>query len=267
MASLNSAQLVGLIDALGELHALGPAEQLPARVLAIVERVVGGESLSYNEVDIAGGANRVLATPAELATEASMDAFAAHMHEHPVIAHCAATGDTSAHLISDFLRRRELRRLGLYADLFAPLGIEDQLSTTILAADGPTVIGVAVNRGRIGFSSSDRLILDLLAPHIRIAYDSALLYSAALASARSALARSSSAAAAIERLTDRQREVLELVSLGHTNDQIAYRLGISVGTAKKHIEHILERLDVHTRVAAAREFLAATGAEGVAAPL
>src|ERR1700722_6460441 len=103
MASLNSAQLVQLVDALNELHALGPAAQLPARVLAIVERVIGADSLSYNEVDMVTASNRVVARPQESATEASFEAFDTHLSEHPVIAHYAATGDASARTISDFL--------------------------------------------------------------------------------------------------------------------------------------------------------------------
>jgi DNA-binding CsgD family transcriptional regulator len=267
MASLDSAQLIGLIDALAELHALGPATEFPTRALTVVERVIGADTASYNEVDVATGANRVVPMPDEIATQASLDAFAAHLHEHPVIAHYAATGDTRAHAISDFLGRRDLHRLGLYAEVFAPLGIEDQLATTMLATEGPTVIGVALNRGRIGFSGTDRLLLDLLGPHIRTAYTNSLLYSAALAGAQSDPARSAAAAAALERLTDRQREVLALVSLGHTNQQIAYRLGITVGTTKKHVENILERLDVHTRVAAAGQFLVASGSEDATAQL
>jgi DNA-binding NarL/FixJ family response regulator len=132
----------------------------------------------------------------------------------------------------------------------------------------PVVIGVALNRGAIGFSASDRLLLDLLGPHIRTAYNNSLLYSAALAAARSPA--HAAAAAALERLTDRQREVLGLLSRGHTNDQIAYELGIRVGTTKKHVENIFERLEVHTRVAAAGRYLAATGAGvgvGVGSPI
>jgi len=227
--------------------------------------VIGADSLSYNEVDMVNATNRVVARPQEMATEASFEAFDTHVSEHPVIAHYAATGDDSARTISDFLRPRELHRLGLYADLFGPMGIEDQLSTTMRTTDGPVVIGVALNRGAIGFSSSDRLLLDLLAPHIRTAHNNSLLYSAALAAARSPA--HASAVAALERLTGRQREVLGLLSRGHTNDQIAYELGISVGTTKKHIENIFERLEVHTRVGAAGQYLAATGDQGVQVPV
>ena len=54
-----------------------------------------------------------------------------------------------------------------------------------------------------------------------------------------------------ERLTQRQREVLAGVSNGLTDAEIAGRLGIATATVGKHLEAIYERLDVHTRTAAA----------------
>ena len=52
-------------------------------------------------------------------------------------------------------------------------------------------------------------------------------------------------------LSDRQREVLALLSAGHSNPQIAARLHISLNTVKFHVRVIYERLGVHSRVAAA----------------
>jgi DNA-binding NarL/FixJ family response regulator len=54
-----------------------------------------------------------------------------------------------------------------------------------------------------------------------------------------------------ERLTPRQREVLAGVSAGLTDVEIGERLGIAAATVGKHLEAIYERLDVHTRTAAA----------------
>jgi DNA-binding NarL/FixJ family response regulator len=55
-----------------------------------------------------------------------------------------------------------------------------------------------------------------------------------------------------ELLSDRQREVLEQVALGRSNDEIARRLFISRNTVKFHLREIYTRLGVHNRVEAAR---------------
>src|SRR5829696_2967222 len=53
-----------------------------------------------------------------------------------------------------------------------------------------------------------------------------------------------------EPLTPREEEVLELMKLGHTNRQIARELVISPGTAKNHVEHIIQKLMVSDRTQA-----------------
>lgn len=53
------------------------------------------------------------------------------------------------------------------------------------------------------------------------------------------------------RLTPREREVLQLLSQGKTNPEIAGALVISLGTVKIHVEHILSKLNVTDRTQAA----------------
>jgi two-component system response regulator NreC len=48
-------------------------------------------------------------------------------------------------------------------------------------------------------------------------------------------------------LSDREREVLRLLALGHTNQEIASQLYISVRTAETHRAHIMQKLDLSTR--------------------
>jgi len=48
-----------------------------------------------------------------------------------------------------------------------------------------------------------------------------------------------------ERLTPRQREVLQLVAEGNTTKAIAQRLGISVKTVETYRAQLMETLDIH----------------------
>jgi two-component system, NarL family, response regulator NreC len=55
------------------------------------------------------------------------------------------------------------------------------------------------------------------------------------------------AAADSDPLSDREHEVLKLLALGHTNQEIAQRLYISVRTAETHRAHIMRKLNLTTR--------------------
>jgi two-component system response regulator NreC len=48
-------------------------------------------------------------------------------------------------------------------------------------------------------------------------------------------------------LSDREREILRLLALGHTNQEIAKMLYISVRTAEAHRAHIMRKLSLSTR--------------------
>jgi DNA-binding CsgD family transcriptional regulator len=52
-------------------------------------------------------------------------------------------------------------------------------------------------------------------------------------------------------LTPRERQVLALLAQGLTNAEIAQQLVITTRTARKHVEHVMSKLDVRTRTAAA----------------
>lgn len=49
----------------------------------------------------------------------------------------------------------------------------------------------------------------------------------------------------METLTPRQREILQLIAEGHTTQQMAQKLVISVKTVETHRQQLMERLDIH----------------------
>jgi two-component system response regulator NreC len=64
------------------------------------------------------------------------------------------------------------------------------------------------------------------------------------------------AAAEADPLSDREREVLRLLALGHTNQEIAKQLYISVRTAETHRAHIMQKLGLSTRAELVRHAIA-----------
>ncbi len=62
--------------------------------------------------------------------------------------------------------------------------------------------------------------------------------------------------AADDPLSEREREVLRLLALGHTNQEIAKMLYISVRTAETHRSHIMQKLQLGSRAELVRYALA-----------
>lgn len=62
-------------------------------------------------------------------------------------------------------------------------------------------------------------------------------------------------AAAGTQLTDKEIEVLELLARGLSNKEIAEKLGRALPTIKEHLQHIYDKLHVHSRAAAVAKYL------------
>jgi DNA-binding CsgD family transcriptional regulator len=140
---------------------------------------------------------------------------------------------------SDFYSARQWHSTGMYSDCIQPQGIEHHLMLALPElpghADGPgRYLRLVLHRGPgPDFSERDRALLVLLRPHLH-----------------QALVDAERLRHPVPRLTPRQNELLRLLAAGHTNSQIARRLGISEGTVRTHLENIYEKLGVSSRTAA-----------------
>jgi len=230
-----------------------PLEEFPGRILPLILGIVGGDKCCYHSIEVETGDYRVLAMPHHHALNDLHDARRAYMHQHPVLTHFIRCDRPEGRMISDFLSISEYHRLPLYGEFFKYLDVQDQLMVGISSASSGYLSGISVERGHPGFASEDRRLLDVLRPHLATAHANAVRYSHAL---RSVVPDLQDPARRLERLTTRQLEILESLAAGRSNVQIAAALDLSPGTVRKHLEHILRRLGVTTRTAAAVAFVA-----------
>jgi DNA-binding NarL/FixJ family response regulator len=61
-------------------------------------------------------------------------------------------------------------------------------------------------------------------------------------------------ASEVENLSPREREILDLLTQGFADKEIADRLGVKHGTVRWHLQHVYEKLHVRTRTEAALKF-------------
>src|ERR1700730_5680825 len=219
----------------GDLGELDDPAGFVGIVLPGLATLVGCDVLTYNEIGPAESETSYADYPQGALDPATQPVFAAYVNEHPLIRHYRATGAGGPVKISDFLSRERFHRLGLYAEFFRRIPVEDQIAVSLPGPDD-RVIGIALNRSRTDFTETDRAVLSVLrAPLLR-----AFLRARRRQEAQHGLTRAMSRGLA--KLTDRELEVLQLVALGHTNIAIAHALDISPRTAAKHLEHIYRKL-------------------------
>ena len=166
--------------------------------------------------------------------------FWTHYWDCRVCVYPVRTGDLRSIVkTSDFYSTRQWHSTGMYIDCIRPQGIEHHLMLALPELPEPATepgryVRLVLHRGPgPDFSERDRALLVLLRPH---------LHQACLDAERRRHP--------VPRLTPRQNDLMRLLAAGHTNTQIARRLGISEGTVRTHLENIYQRLGVSSRTAA-----------------
>jgi DNA-binding CsgD family transcriptional regulator len=139
----------------------------------------------------------------------------------------------SVTMVSDFYSARQWHSTGMYCEYIRPVGMEHEMLLCLPAGHMRTVQLVLWRGPGPDFSERDRALLTLLRPHLHQAYLDAERHRHPT-----------------PQLTPRQRELLHHLAAGHTNAQIARRLGVSEGTVRIHLQNIYSKLQVSSRTAA-----------------
>lgn len=121
--------------------------------------------------------------------------------------------------------------------------------------DDPSYVREAFAAGASGYLLKEAADVELVQAVREVASGARYVHPAL--GARLAAAEGDAASrAAADPLSDREREVLRLLALGHTNQEIAKMLFISVRTAETHRAHIMQKLGLQTRAELVRYALA-----------
>jgi two-component system response regulator NreC len=112
--------------------------------------------------------------------------------------------------------------------------------------DDPRYVREAFDAGASGYVLKEAADTDLVAAVRAVAAGESYLHPALGARLVAAEAEERKRAE-LDPLSDREREVLRLLALGHTNQEIAKTLYISVRTAETHRAHIMQKLRLSSR--------------------
>jgi two-component system, LuxR family, response regulator FixJ len=114
-----------------------------------------------------------------------------------------------------------------------------ELPVVVLTAHGDVATArAALKNGAFDFLEKpvdDAMLVDVLQNALRVDRER-----------RSAVTQRSISDERRERLTRREREILKLLTVGHSNREIAAQLGISPRTVEVHKARIMEKLECHS---------------------
>jgi two-component system, NarL family, response regulator NreC len=112
--------------------------------------------------------------------------------------------------------------------------------------DDPSYVREAFAAGARGYVLKEAIDAEVVAAVREVAAGNRYVHPA-LGARMVAADAAAQAAVAADPLSDREREVLRLLALGHTNQEIAKQLYISVRTAETHRAHTVRKLQLSTR--------------------
>ncbi|NNU16839.1 response regulator transcription factor [Parvularcula sp. ZS-1/3] len=130
----------------------------------------------------------------------------------------------------------------------------DGLETKIIMLslhDDPNYVRAALKAGAKGYVLKDASLDELCRDIDTVLAGGTAVPAALLSSALLQVEKQDSDHGIIERLTDREKDVLELIGEGMTNKSIARELDISPATVKAHVERLLAKLGAADRTQAA----------------
>jgi DNA-binding CsgD family transcriptional regulator len=214
---------------------------LPPSLLADLMGQIRCDAVVFNGFDSGRQAHWfVQEDPSTLGSEDSDRAYWQHYRDSQFDSYPIHTGDLRGVIkITDFYSARQWHSTAMYTDFDRLMGIEHCLMLCLpeapprTAGPGRHVRLYLDRRSGPDFSERDRAVLTLLRPHLHQAYLDA-----------------ERRRHPVPTLTARHWDLLRLLAAGHTNVQIARRLGVSEGTVRTHLENLYGRLNVSSRTAA-----------------
>jgi DNA-binding CsgD family transcriptional regulator len=240
-----------LLQLIGDNVALLEIDEFRRGLLDSIRRAVPSDWVSLNDIGPDPATVAVIIDPP--APSELFEKFTRYAHQNPLIAHYTRTQDGRVVRWSDLVSPAELHALDIYAEVYAPMGVEHQLAFT-LPHRRDRILGVALSRRTRDFTDRERDLLETARPFLIQAYRNAIRYSDLLAA--DSRRRATQPPPQIDalralRLTDRQAQVLQLLATGVSDKDIATHLQISPRTVHKHLERCYRTLAVRTRSEAA----------------
>jgi DNA-binding CsgD family transcriptional regulator len=244
---MRRADFEAVLSFLADVSHLEFDEPYPIDFLALLERLVPCDAVTYQELDHAKRSFAGVGLGPD--DEVDIDVYWA-AGPCPTMGYRDRTGDLRAIRTSDLIDRLRYHELPIYREYFRPSRLEHIVDLGLPALPGRRRSFVLFRAlGSSDFSERDRDVLEMLRPHLyQIEAHAALRRQLGEALREPIVDGEHDRYAA---LTPREHEIVQLVSSGKTNAEIATELWIAPSTVKKHLENIYGKIGIGRRAALA----------------
>ena len=159
---LPERELRGLLEILGEVHHAEDLASFRQGLLDVLPRVVPSVYTSYNEITPDGQPLVAIVSPEP--EQQWLELWGRLGHQNPLIQRYLSTRDPRAYRMSDVIDAPTFRRLDLYREVFAPLGVHHQMAVTLPAP--PRLLNGLAVVAPDDYTDAQRRMLDLARPHL-----------------------------------------------------------------------------------------------------
>jgi DNA-binding CsgD family transcriptional regulator len=218
--------LDGVIACLRDLERSRTVSEFADRAIDSLWELIPSIDLAFNVLDEAQQRVELYRCRDESGWEETDEEFWSHADELPI---CwgLAPGAPGVIRTQDVISGRAMRNSRIYSEVMHPSGAEHEMK--IALSSPPWVTRAFMFARDRPYTDRELELARLIAPHLEAVHRR--------------LRR-------CDALTQREREVLELVAQGLTNREVAAALHIASGTVRAHLEHAFGKLGVRTRTAA-----------------
>ena len=247
MATLSFFQDNPLDSVILQLHSCESLEQLENFILNELPEELGASFASWNEHNDQLNLTRVAnSTSHEDLIAPLVEDLNRSLPSHPLfpkyfnfqrgeVVYCDCVDRTRAE-VSD----EEFYQLPFYRDVARHLKLEDQLIMHVFIQDGSGIL--LTFHGERLFTEAQQIRAAILRGHII-----ARLHTIKQEQAKAKKAKKAALSEVNKVLSAREIEVMRLVCLGNSNQQIADALDVTKRTAETHVSNILQRLELDSR--------------------
>lgn len=175
MKRLKNQDLRLLISAIADLNANYDPQTLAERAMKAATKVIGADSVAFTGINYDGNLSGLAWDSSETISPEEIEIFGRFMHEQPLFTAYLIERSTETLKITDLIPAEKFEKTNIYNEFYKRVGVRNQLVSP-LPISPDFFVSCSANTSKQDFSDRQKLMSQLLAPHLVSAIRNALAF-------------------------------------------------------------------------------------------